>query len=198
MSLDHILLGLLDRPATGYELKAEFGSTIRGFWSAELSQIYPSLKRLEARGLLSSHTEPPTRGPARRVYTRTEAGTDELARWLRDEPKVGTERFAYLAQLFFMGELDDLTETRQFLVRLRRRLAGWHDELRQVERDMRDAHGDAPERYPTDGLHHFAALRMGIHSIGAKVNWCDETIATIDARLGATDHPTPEPQKEDA
>ena len=198
MSLDHILLGLLRRPSTGYELKAEFGSTIRGFWSAELSQIYPSLKRLEARGLLRSHTEPPTRGPARRVYTRTEAGSQELARWLRDDPKLGTERFAYLAQLYFMDELDDLPETRRFLIKLRRRLSDWLDELRQVERDMRDAHGDAPERYTEEGLHHFAALRMGIHSIGAKVDWCDETVATLDARLGPESRPVSTPSEEGA
>ncbi|MYK68861.1 MAG: PadR family transcriptional regulator, partial [Gammaproteobacteria bacterium] len=44
MSLDHILLGLLRDPATGYDLKSAFSERIRHFWSAELSQIYPALK----------------------------------------------------------------------------------------------------------------------------------------------------------
>ena len=50
MSLDHILLGLLREPATGYDLGNAFSENVRHFWSAELSQIYPALKRLEQRG----------------------------------------------------------------------------------------------------------------------------------------------------
>ena len=40
MSLDHILLGLLREPATGYDLGNAFSENVRHFWSAELSQIY--------------------------------------------------------------------------------------------------------------------------------------------------------------
>ena len=54
MSLDHILLGLLREPATGYDLGNAFSENVRHFWSAELSQIYPTLKRLEQRGMLRS------------------------------------------------------------------------------------------------------------------------------------------------
>ena len=102
------------------------------------------------------------------------------------------------ASLRHQNELDDLSETRRFLVRLRQRLSDWLDELRQVERDMRDAHGGAPERFTEEGLHHFAALRMGIHSIGARVDWCDETVATIDARLGPASQPVSTPPEEEA
>ena len=49
MSLKHALLGLLThQPMTGYELKQFFDSSIQHFWNAELSQIYPTLKSLEA------------------------------------------------------------------------------------------------------------------------------------------------------
>src|ERR1700740_1459020 len=52
VSLEHILLGLLRQPASGYDLKAVLDHGIGHFWGAELSQIYPSLRRLEKRGLL--------------------------------------------------------------------------------------------------------------------------------------------------
>ena len=54
MSLPHLLLGLLAEPASGYDLKKSFGQTVGHFWSAELSQIYPALGRLEDDGLLRS------------------------------------------------------------------------------------------------------------------------------------------------
>ena len=111
MSLDHILLGLLREPGTGYDLGNAFSENVRHFWSAELSQIYPTLKRLERRGMLESRVEPSPKGPNRRVYALTEEGRAELLRWLRGGPAVGTERFAYLAQLYFMDALGDLCET---------------------------------------------------------------------------------------
>ena len=183
MSLDHILLGLLRDPATGYDLRNAFSENVRHFWSAELSQIYPTLKRLEQRRMLRSRLEPSPKGPKRRVYALTEEGRGELLRWLRSGPAVGTERFAYLAQLYFMDAIGDIHETRAFMAALRDHLADWLARLRGVERGVVAAHGDAPERYSDAGFHHFAALRMGIHSVGAKVAWCDETLAAIDRRL---------------
>lgn len=183
MSLKHILLGLLREPATGYDLKAAFNESISHFWSAELGQIYPTLNRLEDRGLLQSHVEPSEKGPNRRVYSLTGEGHGELLRWLRGGPVVGVERFAYLAQIFFMDTVGDLHETRAFMVALRQRLNEWLGRLRAIETDITSAHGNAPEHYADAGFHQFATLRMGIRSIGSKVEWCDETLAAIDRRL---------------
>ncbi|MDE0247865.1 MAG: PadR family transcriptional regulator [Gammaproteobacteria bacterium] len=185
MSLDHILLGLLRDPATGYALKRTFNEGIRHFWSAELSQIYPTLKRLEGREMLRSRVEPSAKGPNRRVYSLTDTGREELQRWLHSGPVVGTERFAYLAQLYFMDALTDLGETRAFMTALRDHLVRWLAQLESLEREVTAAHGDAPEHYSDAGFHRFATLRMGIHSIGSKVAWCDETLAAIDRRLAA-------------
>ena len=182
MSLDHILLGLLRDPATGYDLKSAFSERIRHFWSAELSQIYPALKRLEQRRMLRSRIEPSPKGPNRKVYTLTDSGRAELERWLRGGLAVGTERFAYLAQLYFMDAVGDLRETRAFMMELRDHLARWLAQLRSLEQDVIATHGD-PERFGDAGFHRFATLRMGIHSIGSKVAWCDETLAAIERRL---------------
>ena len=67
MSLEHILLGLLREPASGYDLKVVLDHGIGHFWAAELSQIYPSLKRLEKQGLLRSRRTASQRGPGRIV-----------------------------------------------------------------------------------------------------------------------------------
>lgn len=183
MSLSHILLGLLHDPASGYDLKTEFERGARHFWSAELSQIYPTLKRMEARGWLTSDTQPSDRGPDRRVYTRTRAGRDELFRWLRGGPVVGTERFAYLAQLAFMAELEDPRESLDFMRALRARLAAWKAELVAIEIEVFATMPGFPDELPDDVFHHHAALRMGLHTLAAKLEWCDETIARLEERL---------------
>ena len=185
MSLDHILLGLLREPATGYDLKNVFSETVRHFWSARLSQIYPTLKRLEQQQMLRSRREPSPRGPDRKVYTVTGKGRAALLAWLRSEPAVGTERFAYLAQLYFMDAVGDIHETRAFMSALRDHHSAWLAQLQAVEQDIVASHGDAPEHYSDAGFHHFAALRMGIHSLAAKVAWCEETLAAIDRRIAS-------------
>ncbi|WP_419161643.1 PadR family transcriptional regulator [Candidatus Palauibacter sp.] len=189
MSLDHILLGLLREPASGYDLRNAFSGSVAHFWSAELSQIYPTLKRLEERGLLRSRLEPSPKGPDRRVYALTGEGQAELRRWVRNGPAVGTERFEYLAQLYFMDAIDDLEQTRAFMTALRDHLANRLAQLRAIEREIIAAHGDAPERYSDAGFHRFVTLRMGIHSIGSKVTWCDLTLAAIDRRLASPPGP---------
>lgn len=183
MSLKHILLGLLREPGTGYDLKSVFDERISHFWSAEFGQIYPTLNRLEERGLLESRVEPSAKGPNRRVYTLTGDGRQELLRWLGSGPAMGAERFAYLAQLYFMDALGDLHETRAFMTDLKGRLNEWLGRLEAIETAVTAAHGNAPEGYSEGGFHRFATLRMGILSIGSKVKWCDETLAAIDRRL---------------
>lgn len=182
MSLDHILLGLLREPASGYDLKATFQAGCQHFWSAELGQIYPTLARLEERGWLNSHREPSARGPARRVYRRTAAGSRELHRWLRGGAVTGTERFAYVAQLLFLGELADPPATIRFLEDLRVKLLAVLELLQVVEADLKAKHPDCPHDLTDADLHDYLSLRLGTGSLRAKVAVCDEGLALLRAR----------------
>ena len=67
MSVENIILGLLEEPSTGYQIKRDFDEVFNNFWAAEQSQIYRTLKSLESRGLVRSRLEPSDRGPDRRV-----------------------------------------------------------------------------------------------------------------------------------
>lgn len=183
MSLDHILLGLLREPASGYDLKKIFDERIGHFWTAELSQIYPTLKQLEDRGLVSSRPAPARRGRGRRVYEITAPGRDALRAWLAGQPQVGAERIAYLAQLYFMGELDDLGQTLRFIRALRGRFAVKLAALETIERMWAAADPRYPEGLAADDLHVHFALRKGLHSLQAHLEWCGETITTLQRRL---------------
>jgi len=183
MSLEHILLGLLKAPASGYALKTTFNEAINYFWPAELTQIYRTLKRLERDGLLTCRREASTKGPDRKVYSLTPAGWKVLRGWLDSEPKFGDERFTYLAQLFFMGERRDLSRTRRFVTQMRQSFRERLETYRRIEREWLAGSDAFPDLESDEGFHGYLTLRMGLHRIRAGIKWCDETIRRVDERV---------------
>lgn len=112
------------------------------------------------------------------------AGRRELRRWLRDGPQIGRDRLAYIAQTFFLGELGDATESLRIV---RGMQARWKEKLAYLEytdRQVRAAlhpDGGAGEGLDLDRVHRYAALRMGLLQLRAKLVWCEETIARLES-----------------
>jgi PadR family transcriptional regulator, phenolic acid-responsive transcriptional regulator len=190
MSLDHILLGLLREPASGYDLKRVFDERISHFWAAELSQIYPTLRRLEERGLLRGRQVAARRGPGRRLYAITPEGRRALRAWLRGEPQFGDERFAYIAQLHLMDELGDVAQTIRFVRRLRDYFSSKLAALRAIDRDWVAADPRYPDALPLQEFHIHLTLRKGLYSLEAHIRWCDECLSRLRARAPSTDRAT--------
>jgi len=183
MSLEHILLGLLRQPGSGYDLKKVFDERIGYFWAAELSQIYPTLQRLERRRWIRGRNAPSKRGSGRRVYAITASGRRALREWLRGEPQFGDERFSFLAQVYFMDELGDLGLTVKFFRRMRDHFASKLEALRAIERQWAESDPNYPDVLAAEELHLQLALRKGLLSLEAHVAWCDEAIRRLGARL---------------
>jgi len=97
-----ILGALAIEPMPGYDIKEVLGRTVGHFWSESYGQIYPTLKKLAAGGLITSRVESGTGKPDRHVYTLTEAGWEDLRTWLArpvDSHQPG--RSELLLKLFF-------------------------------------------------------------------------------------------------
>lgn len=103
MSLPHVLLGLLSRaPASGWDLKHRMERDPSLGWDAELTQIYPALRRLLRGGFVTMKRRRSEKGPPRREYRLTPAGRREFGEWLA-EPFLPTRpRDASLARLAFL------------------------------------------------------------------------------------------------
>jgi PadR family transcriptional regulator AphA len=188
MSLEHILLGLLREPASGYDLKKVFDERIDYFWAAELSQIYPTLNRLEQRGWIRGREAASSRGPGRRVYELTKTGRRALRDWLAQGPQIGDERFAYLAQIYLMDELGDLNQTLRFFSLLRDHFSRKLEMLRQLERYWAEADPRYPDALPPAEFHVHLTLRMGLLNLGAHAKSCDESIRRLRARIDKEKH----------
>lgn len=182
MSLPHILLGLLHEPQAGYDLKKEFGQSLQHFWHAELSQIYPSLQRLERDGLVKSREGETRAGPPRREYRRTAKGRRELLRWLEAGPVTGKERIAYLAQVYFLGEHHDKKQALQYFTKLRDEMAHWLNTLVSIEQQWRQQDSRYPDKLPEDDFYAQLTLALGLKKVQANLEWCNDCLARIRAR----------------
>jgi PadR family transcriptional regulator, regulatory protein AphA len=84
LELDNVLLGLirLHQGVTGYELNRITRESTGYLLSASLSHIYPALRRLHERGLVTYRGIPLTNRPEKKVYQITPAGDEALQSWL--------------------------------------------------------------------------------------------------------------------
>jgi len=184
MSLRHILLGMLEQPASGYDLKQSFEQQQAHYWSANLAQIYPTLNRMEQQGLLVSHEQPSDKGPPRRVYERTSAGRHALVDWLQTGPEVHSDRLSWLAQVGFLSALDRAGQL-DFLHALKDEFQRHRLELLGIQSHWQAADPRFPNQLDEPDLFAHFTLRLGLKKYAAIIEWCDECLE----RLGDTAKP---------
>ena len=190
MALDHILLGLLREPNTGYDLKKLFDSSLAHFWAAEQSQIYTTLARLEKKGFVETHDAPSLRGPKRRVYSLTTTGHAELRGWLLGGPEIADLRFPYLAQVFMLDELGDLDEAIVFFTELRTDFRHRMAALESMDGMLRATWPGYPDDVSLDGMFPVMTLRFGFMRIKTTLRWIDECLVRtrrMQEKLDRTD-----------
>lgn len=183
MSLRHILLGLLEHPASGYDIKQEFDRSISFFWAADLAQIYPLLRKLEAEGLVTSQVKPSDKGPDRVVYKRTGAGKRELANWLASGPEIRTEKRHYLAQVFFLHNLGR-TGPEDFLRSLKEEFETRVARLEDTVGLWEERFGkDYPDNLPDDEFYRHMVFELGQDLFQTYARWSKRCLDRLEDRL---------------
>ncbi|NJO82590.1 MAG: PadR family transcriptional regulator [Blastochloris sp.] len=175
MSLPHAILGLLTvTPMTGYDLKTQaFDNTIAHFWQADQAQIYRTLATMAESGWVESTLEIQEDRPNRKVYHITEAGREELRRWLNLAQPLPVHREPFLIQLFFAGEMENAA----ILEHIERQRAAHQALLQQYQRIPMPALGD-----PTldrDRTFWRLTLEMGMAMERAYIAWLGQCEAVV-------------------
>ncbi len=146
MSLRHALLGALaDEPRNGYALLKHFEQSLGYAWPASHSQIYPELARLVDEGLIEQ-----TGAGARnsKTYALTDAGLDEIRRWLESTTPERRVRNDATLRMFFLWLLEP-EEAVKHLEREREYAAATLAEFRRISEEPtgREQEGaDLPDR----------------------------------------------------
>ena len=188
MSLTHALLGVLTaHPMSGYELVRSVDGSVGWVWSASHSQIYPELRRMEERGLVTSDVAIRGTKLQKRVYSVTEAGVDELMRWV-DEPLETAPRRDVVALKSIFLDLDDDPSAREHYTAYRdameQRLVEYENWVGTIERRehpvLRIRLAALPpatqERMVAMKAHAFRRL---VALTRAEIRWAEEGLALV-------------------
>jgi DNA-binding PadR family transcriptional regulator len=168
----YVVMGMLrHEPRTGYEIKAVVDRSTRFFWAASYGQIYPELRKLQEAGLVEGRSEP-RGGRKRTVYTLTDAGREELRRWLGEDVEVLEWRDEGLLKLFFSTVDPDRAEQ---IIAAKQRL---HEQKLAVLHEVEPktiASAAAGDPFPS------LVLRYGVESSEWMIDWCQRARAELAA-----------------
>ena len=142
-SLGYALLGLLQKPSSGYDLRKVFSSTSMRTYSDSPGAIYPALRRLEQAGLIRGAIEEGSGLRRRQVFRLTSTGISELKKWItrpvtREDLVWGQQeimlRFAFCETAVGPAAAVELLQSLE--TALQAYVAALHEELQQIKNAM--------------------------------------------------------------
>src|SRR5699024_996667 len=103
--LQYIILGLLNiEYRTGYDLTKAFDSDIGEFWSANHSQIYPILKKMEEDQLVSHHEVQVGQKLVKKSYDIMPNGKKTFLAWLNESSEIDSNHDEFILKLYFIND----------------------------------------------------------------------------------------------
>jgi DNA-binding PadR family transcriptional regulator len=171
----YVLLGLLsiEPNRSGYDLRKAIESSVGYFWGESYGQIYPTLKRLAAEGLIAASSSASKPRQRRQEYALTDAGRTCLREWLTLPFQNDPPRNEFLLKLFFGREAApsvSIGHIRELQERNRRTLAT----MLELEA-FAGAQGPQNPHFPFWML----TLSLGIAVTRAALDWGEAALAQL-------------------
>ncbi|PXW35976.1 UNVERIFIED_CONTAM: DNA-binding PadR family transcriptional regulator [Williamsia faeni] len=167
--LELAVLGLLlESPMHGYELRKRLTGLLGAFRAFSYGSLYPSLRRMQADGLIAEDSGAPgtLKRRARRVYALTPKGRERFAELLADTGPQNYTDDGFGVHLAFFSRTP--AEARMRILEGRRRQV---EERREGLREAVGRSNRTVDRY-TKQLH-----QLSLESSEREVRWLNELIA---------------------
>ncbi|MEU1817782.1 PadR family transcriptional regulator [Streptomyces roseifaciens] len=179
MALEHaILVSLLEKPGSGYELARRFERSIGYFWTATHQQIYRVLKRMEGDGRLDVREVPQQGRPDKKEYSVAAPGRAALSDWLHEPIEPESVRHDLAVKIRGAAFDDPAALIRE----VERHHRAHSDRLAHyLAGERRDFTGPEAPGTPGDAgreLQH-VVLRGGIAYERMTIAWLDDVLATL-------------------
>lgn len=178
--LELAILGLLkEQPMHGYELRKQLSQKLGFFWTVSFGSLYPTLKRLEQRGVVKMHAYGDKPSRKRQVYAITERGEREFLELLAESAVTRWEEDKFPLRLAFFRYLKPEMRIRL----LERRKVYLEDKLDFGRASLRRT----LDRTNRADSYTVSLMRHGLDTTERDIAWLDELIATERRLLASAD-----------
>lgn len=169
------ILGCLSiRPMSAYDVKTFMARSTNYFWMEYEAQLYPTLKKLEKAGLVTSHEAVAEKGGVRNLYEVTDEGLHALREWLTKKTEQTNYRNEFLLKLFFSNHIDK----KILLKHIDQYQAEAAEQLKQFEAIEDNVQN---LKKMDRKLYILATIRYGIYMVNAEIEWCRETAKLLNS-----------------
>ena len=175
--LGFALLGLLQKPSSGYDLRKVFSSTSMKTYSDSPGAIYPALRRLAQQGLIRGAIQEGAGLRRRQIFRLTPKGLSELKKWItrpvsREDLVWGQQEI--MLRFAFCETVAGATAAVELLHSLEAALQTY---VAALQEEMRAAHGAMPASARL-------AFECGIRGNQAFLDWTRHALATYEKQKG--------------
>ncbi|WP_169834476.1 PadR family transcriptional regulator [Paenibacillus donghaensis] len=163
--LENIILGMLmEGTMSGYDLKKTIDSSVGIFYKASFGSLYPALKRLAEKELVSLNETDDSKN--KKLYTLLPSGREAFLTWLSGPLQAA--RNEQLIRIFFFDYLDE--EPRQRL--LEEYLFKLEHEIRTLEVVKGIVTGELAEiEHPENYYYRVSVLAYGLSHVQMEKQW---------------------------
>ncbi len=175
----YVILGMLsiqpNLSGSGYEIHKAIEENFGSFWGESYGQIYPTLKRLAAEGLIKPNQPALALKKRRQEYSLTDAGRACLQEWLALPFQNDPPRNEFLLKLFFGREAAPgtaLAHVRELQERNRRMLST----LEGIDKMAHEIQTNNPNK-----PYWMLTLGLGLAMTRAALDWGESALAELAA-----------------
>lgn len=167
----YAILGILNiTPSTGYDIKKYCDTVLTGFWNENYGHIYPTLKVLSDKGMISTVEQQESDGKIQ--YQITEKGKEELNCWLLENTEPQPMRSEFMLKFIFSSN----QSSEQIKKMLMDYKALHEKKIEKYQEMLEKLQNGEPSITPERKRFLRAVLRRGVLSDQAVIDWCEETL----------------------
>lgn len=171
----YALLCLLSiQPMNGYTMKQWVDNVLSHFWKTSYGQIYPTMEKFLAEGLVEVEKRQSETAPPSKYYHITDKGLAELKEWLLEDTLDFNSRDETLLKFYFSSLLPLDTVIEKF----ERSLEFQQEQLDRYQRDCKCMEENEPD--PTRQEHlMYLSTQKGIFLNEARIKWIKKCLESM-------------------
>lgn len=170
--LEYIILGfLMNGEMSGYDLKQKMIKSTSNFFDAGYGSIYPALKRMEAKSVISLR-EIIEGGKYKKLYAITDLGKSEFLNWLELPVEFSRTRPDHLIKIFFFKFL-----TKEKAIE---KLKAFISEVEPVYKKFNEAESKIKGKYD---IFEFSTLTFGVGYYKYIINWSNNLLRELEGEI---------------